>query len=106
MGSRRSTQDYCRSGMKIVDGHPRFAATDLSNFLACRHLTRLDNLAAQGRLKPDKPFDIGFQMLVERGEAHEATVLARFSADGLSVVDIPQSPDADTALATHNAMRQ
>ncbi|HME03138.1 MAG TPA: tyrosine-type recombinase/integrase [Solirubrobacteraceae bacterium] len=32
--------------MKIVDGYPRFAASDLSNFLACRHLIRLANLAA------------------------------------------------------------
>ena len=91
--------------MKIVDGHPRFAASDLSNFLACRHLIRLDNLAALGRLKPDKPFDIGFEMLVERGEAHEARVLGRFRADGLDVVEIPRSSDAEAAAATRDAMR-
>jgi len=91
--------------MKIVDGHPRFAATDLSNFLACRHLIRLDHLSANGRLKPDKPFDIGFEMLVERGEAHEAKVLAQFRADGLDVVEIPQSADSEAAAATRDALR-
>jgi uncharacterized protein len=90
--------------MKIVDGHPRFAASDLSNFLACRHLIRLDSLSAHGRLKPDKPFDIGFEMLVERGEAHEATVLARFRADGLDVVEIPRLADHEAATATRDAV--
>jgi uncharacterized protein len=92
--------------MKIVDGHTRFAATDLSNFLACRYLIRLDNLSLHGRLKPEKPFDIGFNLLVERGEAHEATVLDRFRADGLDVVEIPSSADADAVVATGDALRR
>src|ERR1022692_1992110 len=91
--------------MKIVDGYTRFAASDLSNFLACRHLIRLDNLSAHGRLKPDKAFDVGFEMLVERGEAHEANVLARFRADGLDVVEIPQSGDTEATAATRDALR-
>lgn len=91
--------------MKIVDAQIRFAASDLSNFLACRHLIHLDNLSARGHLKPDKPFDIGFEMLVERGEAHEARVLERFRADGLDVVEIPRSADAEAAAATQGALR-
>jgi predicted RecB family nuclease len=90
--------------MKIVDGHTRFAATDLSNFLACRYLIRLDNLSVYGRLKPNKPFDVGFDMLVERGEAHEAAVLARFRADGMDVTEIPQSADAEAVVATRKAL--
>jgi predicted RecB family nuclease len=90
--------------MKIVDGHPRVAASDLSNFLACRHLTRLDLLSANRRLRPSKPFDIGFEMLVKRGEEHEATVLARFRADGLSVVEIPESAESEAATATRAAL--
>ncbi|HEX3803411.1 MAG TPA: TM0106 family RecB-like putative nuclease [Solirubrobacteraceae bacterium] len=91
--------------MRIVDGRTRFTASDLSNFLACRHLIRLDTLAAHGRLQPDVPFDIGFEMLVERGEEHEAAVLARFRADGLDVVEIPRSGDDDAAAATRDALR-
>jgi hypothetical protein len=91
--------------MKVVDGRTRFAASDVANFLACRHLIRLDHLAARGRLKPDKPFDVGFEMLVKRGEAHEAAVLARFRADGLDVVEIPQSTDAEAAVATRDALK-
>jgi hypothetical protein len=58
--------------MKVVAGHLRLSASDASNFLACRHLRRLDLLAAHGRVNPDKAFDVGFEKLVERGEVHEA----------------------------------
>jgi predicted RecB family nuclease len=91
--------------MRIIDGRVRFSASDLSNFLACRHLIRLDSLAAHGRLRPEVPFDIGFEMLVERGEEHEASVLAGFRADGLDVVEIPESGDAEATAATCDAMR-
>ncbi len=91
--------------MKLIDGRVRFSASDVSNFLGCRHLIRLDLLAAHGRIKPDKAFDIGFEKLVERGEVHEATVLQRFRDDGLEVVEINGSTDADAAHATHDAMR-
>lgn len=83
----------------------RFTASDLSNFLACRHLIRLDHLAAHGRLRPEVPFDIGFEKLVERGEEHEAAVLARFRVDGLEVVEIPESNDAEATAATRDALR-
>jgi predicted RecB family nuclease len=90
--------------MRIVDGHTRFTASDLSNFLACRHLIRLDTLAAHGRLQPHARFDVGFEMLVERGEEHEAAVLARFRADGLDIVEIPSSGGANAAAATRDAL--
>ena len=38
------------AAVKFADGRLRLAATDLSNFLACRHLTRLDTLQSHGRL--------------------------------------------------------
>ena len=91
--------------MKLVDGSVRFSASDASNFLACRHLTRLDLLVAHGRLKADRPFDIGFQKLVERGEVHEATVLERFQAGGVEVVEIAEPTETGAARATHEAAR-
>jgi predicted RecB family nuclease len=90
--------------VKVVDGDIRLAASDLSNFLACRHLTRLDHLSAHRLLKPAKQFDVGFQMLVERGDVHEANVLARFRADGLDVVEIAESTEIEAAAATRDAL--
>ena len=98
---------YPQRSMKIVGGQPRFSASDLSDFLACRHLTRLDTLKAHGRLKPARQYDAGFEKLIERGEKHEQNVLDRFRADGHEVVEIPKSPgqEAEAAQATRDAIR-
>ena len=93
--------------MKFTDGQLRLAATDLSNFLACRHLTRLDTLQSHGLLAAPTQFDLGFQKLIERGELHELRVLEGFQGDGCSVVEIPidrDTPDAEKAAATSAAM--
>jgi predicted RecB family nuclease len=90
--------------MRVIDGHTRLAASDLSNFLACRHLIRLDTLSADGRLKPQNTFDIGFEQLVERGELHEASVLETFRAERLEVAEIPRTDDDTAAVATRAAL--
>ena len=78
--------------MRIIDGQLQLAATDLSNFLACRHLTRLDTLKSQGYLSPAKQFDIGFQDLIKRGEAHEKRVLDLLAEEG-RVTEIPTTSE-------------
>ena len=65
----------------VTEGRLRLSASDVANFVACQHLTRLDLLEARGAA-PAAEFDLGFQDLVRRGEAHERTVLERFRADG------------------------
>src|ERR1700722_2696631 len=92
--------------MRISDGELQLAATDLSNFLACRHLTRLDTLKSQGYLSPAKQFDIGFQDLIKRGEAHEKRVLAHLVEEG-RVVEIPTTfeiSDAEKSRLTADAI--
>ena len=92
--------------MKLIGSGLRLSASDVANFLACQHLTRLDLLAARGELKPPKEFDVGFLDLVARGEAHEQTVLAGFRAVGLGVAEIDAAtPDAEAARATAEAIR-
>src|SRR5512146_2578114 len=86
--------------MKFEGGRLRLAASDVANFLACGHLTRLDMLSARGQLRPPYEFDAGFQDLVERGEVHERTVLDGFAARGWSVCEIANQPDGDAARAT------
>ncbi len=91
--------------MKITDSRLRLSASDVANYLACQHLSRLDLQMAQGTLRPPREFDIGFQDLVRRGEAHERTVLDQFRADGRVVADISATADAETAKTTAEALR-
>lgn len=72
--------------MKSTDGAVTFSASDLTNFLACRHLTRLDRARADDQLTPRVQRDLGFEALVARGEEHEANVLAELRARGWDVV--------------------
>ena len=90
--------------MKISGGRLRLSASDVANFVACQHLIRLDLLVARGQLDRPRDFDIGFEDLVKRGEAHERTVLARFRADGHEVAEIGPAPDRDAAAATAGAI--
>jgi predicted RecB family nuclease len=77
--------------MRIIDDQVRLSASDVANFLACRHLTRLDLLHARGVLEPPHVGDIGFEDLVKRGAVHEKTILQGFRDRDLHVVEIPPS---------------
>ena len=85
--------------MKLVEERLRLSASDVANFVACSHLTRLDLQHARGEIEPPHPHDIGFDDMVARGLEHEAAVLERFRADGLQVVEIPESAPLTDAEA-------
>src|SRR5262249_3677286 len=91
--------------VRITDNRIWLSASDAANFLACQHLTRLDLLRARGELAPPRRFDVGFQDLIKRGEAHEREVLDRFRTEGRQVVEIAEGPDATAASATREAIR-
>jgi hypothetical protein len=74
--------------MRIEAGQVRPSATDVANFLACRHLTRLELLRARGVISPPRAYEAGFADLVARGDAHEKEVLQGFRDRGLQVVDL------------------
>jgi uncharacterized protein len=76
-----------------VDSSLSFAATDLSNFLACSHLTLLDRATALGASKPPKFDDPIAEVVRQRGIEHEQACLDHFEADGLQVVRIDSSDD-------------
>jgi predicted RecB family nuclease len=77
--------------VRVIEQAIRLSASDGSNFVACRHLTRLDLLNARGALDPPRTFDAGFQDLVRRGEAHEADVLSDFRSRGMSVMEVDRN---------------
>ena len=84
------------------------AATDLSNFLSCRHLSLLDLRAAQGQLVKPARYGAVIDELRARGIAHESAYLAWLKAQGSSVAgDGDMSSDAgETEVdATLSAMR-
>lgn len=101
--------------MKAVDAHLLFSATDLSNFLACPHRTRLDRAVQVDSLgKPPRFDDPGLEVLQKRGEEHEQAYLARLKAEGKSVEEVKApSPDLPYrekwerhSAATLDAMRR
>jgi uncharacterized protein len=82
------------------------SATDLSNHLACRHLTTLNHAVTRGeKSKPDS-FDPRLEILRERGLEHEKAYLSHLRSQGLQVVEIPEGGSEETALrSTLAAMR-
>jgi predicted RecB family nuclease len=91
-----------------------FSATDLSNFLACSHLTTLTRRTATGGPAPPRYPDPGREVLQQRGLEHERNFLARCLEKGPANVadltrhrDEPLGPGRYTrhAEATGDAMR-
>jgi predicted RecB family nuclease len=74
--------------MRIFSGKMRLSATDVSNHLACRHLTNLEMSAARGeRARPNwEAPDLA--VIRELGLRHEADYLAFLSQSGLSLVNL------------------
>jgi predicted RecB family nuclease len=73
--------------MRAEGASIRLAATDISNHLACRHLTRLDRAVVEGRLSAPSWRDPALALLQERGFAHERAFLAYLRAAGLEVAE-------------------
>ena len=78
--------------MDLRGDKPLYYATDLTNFIGCRHLTVLERLAAHKLAK--RPFfdDPMLEILRERGLAHEQEYVRRLARSGKSVVEIKSRP--------------
>lgn len=73
------------------------SASDLSNHLACRHLTELDRAVAEGRCGSPTWRDPALVLLQERGLAHERAFVGHLHECGLSVVEL-RAVDGVTAV--------
>jgi len=74
--------------MKISSNQVRFSASDLSNHLACRHLTTLDLQVARGRrTEPDWAVP-DLKVIQELGLRHEAAYLEHLGKQGLTVENL------------------
>lgn len=85
--------------MQNLAGQIVFSASDLTHFLECEYLTRLDLEVANGRVL-EKRRSAEADLLASRGAAHERRHLDRFRGSGARVVEIvnPVS-DVDWAAA-------
>jgi predicted RecB family nuclease len=68
-----------------ADGTLRLSPTDLANHLACPHLTQLGLRVVRDELERPQLIDPYGQIIMAKGNEHEAALLARLEASGLSV---------------------
>jgi uncharacterized protein len=77
------------------DGTLRLSPTDLANHLACAHLTRLELAVQRGELEKPHVIDAYGQIIMRKGNEHEAAHLARLEAEGLRVLRLKTYDDGD-----------
>ncbi|MEO7456542.1 MAG: TM0106 family RecB-like putative nuclease, partial [Gemmatimonadaceae bacterium] len=93
--------------MRHRDGTLTLSATDLANFLACRHRTAMEMEFATGLREKPKYDDPLLELLFQRGDDHEKAYVASIVASGRSVVDLSHIGAREQLLtATLAAMRR
>ncbi len=88
------------------EGQIRFSASDLVNFLGCRHATFLDlrQLVAPVKLAEA---DSTRKLLQQKGLEHERRHLEALRAEGRSIVEIPEKIEmAERVARTRKAMEE
>ena len=82
------------------------SATDLSNFLSCRHRTALEMAEARGRRRRPKWDDPLLEILFKRGLEHEKAYVESLRSDGGKIISLGDLKERDAAVAqTLDSMR-
>src|SRR5260221_9321312 len=74
--------------MKLGAKGIQLAATDLSNHVACAHITQLNKKVARGELDKLCRNDSALEVVEIRGREHEVAYVRFLESNGLSVVDL------------------
>jgi predicted RecB family nuclease len=90
--------------MRIVSGEVRLAATDVSNHLACHHLTSLELSAARGERERPQWEAPDLAVIRELGLRHEARYLAFLEKNGLAMLNLSGLDEARIVDETRRAM--
>jgi predicted RecB family nuclease len=90
--------------MRIVSGQVRLAATDVSNHLACHHLTYLELSAARGERERPQWEAPDLAVIRELGLRHEARYFAFLEKNGLELLNLTGMDEARIVEETRRAM--
>jgi predicted RecB family nuclease len=74
------------------------AASDLTDYLECSHLTHLDREVATGRLELGQTRTDAGELVAHKGHEHEAAHLRRLEEEGREVVGIASDPALESSL--------
>jgi predicted RecB family nuclease len=91
--------------MQLLDDRLIVSASDLNNYLACRHLTALDLARARGEIDvvPERGADA--ELLARKGDEYELGYLEALKAEGKDIAEIP-FPDDSSVEALEAATEQ
>src|SRR5260221_1164574 len=95
-----------KSSMRIESNQIRLAATDLSNHLACRHLTSLDLSVARGQRSAPQWRSPDLKVIQELGLRHEAAYLQSLREAGLSFADLREINEKEQVKETLACMNR
>jgi uncharacterized protein len=94
--------------MYLLDEQLILSASDLNDYVQCRHLTHLNLAKLRGEAEPEGERDLTADLIAQKGDEHEAAFLATLRDDGKDIVEIEQGRQADAlaraAAATEQAM--
>ena len=93
--------------MERIGGRWIFSASDLTNFLQCRHLSELSRALALGGLQRPPARD-GAELLQRKGDEHEIRYLNDLKQRGFGVCEMPsrlREQTLETLLAADDATR-
>lgn len=92
--------------MRNISDQIILSATDLSNFLSCRHRTALELGEARGKRRRPQFHDPLLEALFARGLEHERQYVEALEGAGRRIVNLAEITDRTEAVArTVNAMR-
>jgi len=84
----------------------QFSATDLSNFISCRHLSQLNKQRVHGELEPPPFTDPYADTVKQLGLEHEERYVQYLRDQGLDVTDLRNIEGDNRLERTQNAMKQ
>ena len=90
--------------MRVTEKLVRLSATDLSNHLACRHLTTLDLQVVHGKRPAPKITAPDLKVIQELGLRHEKRYLAHLSDQGFTVENLSHIPHKEEAWLLEEAL--
>ncbi|WP_254082974.1 TM0106 family RecB-like putative nuclease [Dawidia cretensis] len=78
--------------MRYISDDIHLVATDLSNHLSCEHLTQLNRRVAAREIPRPSWHDPSLEVLIKRGEEHEAAYVEYLKTKGLSWIYLKGQP--------------